>query len=596
MNTSTKLWLTAAALGLASLSFNASFGQPGPSRQPMGMGGGKMGQNLPANFHMTTLANGLQVLVIQDPVVPLVTIELVVKNGSYTEDTAFNGLSHLYEHMFFKANKDYPSQEAYLKRVNELGIVFNGTTSQERVNYYVTLGKGKLKDGLQFMNSAIRYPLFLEEEMRKENVVVAGEFQRNESNPIFSLSDQMNHELWGDLYCRKNVIGDYNVIYTATPAKMKTVQAKYYYPNNSILVVAGDANPQEVFKMAEEIYGSWEKANFDPFQKFPVPEFQPLTETRQFVVESDNARIPIFMMSWHGPDTRKDLAATYAADVFHTAVSLEASKFQQSLVESGLALQIQNGYQTAKHTGAIQMIVVPNPMKIKECLETVRAQMAMWDDPNYLTDEQIATAKSTLAAQDAYSKESPSEYVHTVTYWWASATIDYYTNYINNLNRVTKADIARYVQRYVKDKPHVEGVLTSAEMRAQLGLDKVFAATPDMTKLPMLEFGKDKAEISEEDKAKLAPLAQYLAANPKRNIGLAANQGKKEPAGIAQARLEAVKKALMEMGVKPSQISSTSTNTATVKSKDEAVLKQFRTVTISTQQPTSLVPSININN
>ena len=562
----------------------------------MGMGGGKMGQNLPANFHMTTLANGLQVLVIQDPVVPLVTIELVVKNGSYTEDTAFNGLSHLYEHMFFKANKDYPSQEAYLKRVNELGIVFNGTTSQERVNYYVTLGKGKLKDGLQFMNSAIRYPLFLEEEMRKENVVVAGEFQRNESNPIFSLSDQMNHELWGDLYCRKNVIGDYNVIYTATPAKMKTVQAKYYYPNNSILVVAGDANPQEVFKMAEEIYGSWEKANFDPFQKFPVPEFQPLTETRQFVVESDNARIPIFMMSWHGPDTRKDLSATYAADVFHTAVSLEASKFQQSLVESGLALQIQNGYQTAKHTGAIQMIVVPNPMKIKECLETVRAQMAMWDDPNYLTDEQIATAKSTLAAQDAYSKESPSEYVHTVTYWWASATIDYYTNYINNLNRVTKADIARYVQRYVKDKPHVEGVLTSAEMRAQLGLDKVFAATPDMTKLPMLEFGKDKAEISEEDKAKLAPLAQYLAANPKRNIGLAANQGKKEPAGIAQARLEAVKKALMEMGVKPSQISSTSTNTATVKSKDEAVLKQFRTVTISTQQPTSLVPSININN
>src|SRR5256885_13302783 len=80
--------------------------------------------HLPSNFFMTKMDNGLEVLVIEDSSVPLATIEIAVHNGSYTEDSAYNGLSHLYEHMFFKANKDIPSQEAYLKKVHELGIAF----------------------------------------------------------------------------------------------------------------------------------------------------------------------------------------------------------------------------------------------------------------------------------------------------------------------------------------------------------------------------------------------------------------------------------------------------------------------------------------
>jgi len=60
-------------------------------------------QKLPDNFHLSKLENGLDVLVIEDSSVPLVTIEIAVRNGAYTEDPEFDGLSHLYEHMFFKA-------------------------------------------------------------------------------------------------------------------------------------------------------------------------------------------------------------------------------------------------------------------------------------------------------------------------------------------------------------------------------------------------------------------------------------------------------------------------------------------------------------
>lgn len=245
--------------------------------------------SLPSNFFLKTLPNGLQVLVIEDHSVPLATIEIATKNGSYTESPEFNGLSHLYEHMFFKANKDYPSQKAFMDRIKELGISYNGTTNTERVNYFFTLPKFNLTKGLQFMNAAIQHPKFDTTEMRKENVVVDGEFQRNESNPYFALYDTMNHHMWGDLYSRKNVIGNHEVILTATPAKMEIIKNKYYWPNNSLLTVAGDVKHEDVFNQVEKIMGSWKSSGFDPFEKYAIPEFRPLENTDYFIVHSENA-------------------------------------------------------------------------------------------------------------------------------------------------------------------------------------------------------------------------------------------------------------------------------------------------------------------
>src|SRR5881397_2844857 len=74
----------------------------------------------------TTLANGLHVIVVENHAVPLVTVELDVKNGGYTQTPEFEGLAHLYEHMFFKANRTIPSQEKYLQRLRQLGASWNG--------------------------------------------------------------------------------------------------------------------------------------------------------------------------------------------------------------------------------------------------------------------------------------------------------------------------------------------------------------------------------------------------------------------------------------------------------------------------------------
>lgn len=430
--------------------------------------------SLPSNIFLKTLPNGLQVMVIEDHSVPLATIEIAVKNGSYTEPPEYNGLSHLYEHMFFKANKDYPNQEAFMDRVKALGISFNGTTNTERVNYFFTLPSFNLTPGLKFMNAAIQYPKFDSGEIKKEDVVVDGEFQRNESSPFFALRDSMNHHIYGDLYSRKNVIGNHQVILSATPAKMETIKNKYYWPNNSLLTVAGDVKHDDVFKEVGEIMGNWKSSGFDPFQKYPIPEFAPLKNDDYVTVISENSRVPVCVISWLGPDTRNDIPSTYDADVFSYILSQNSSKLSKSLLDSGLALQVNLSYFTEKYGGTISLTVVPNPSKVEQCLAEAKKQISMFDDQDYFTDEQLATAKRQLEISETREKEITSNYVHTVSFWWASATLDYYFNYITNLRKVSREDIQEYVRKYIKNKPFVAGLLLSPAMEKQLNPETFF--------------------------------------------------------------------------------------------------------------------------
>jgi zinc protease len=432
--------------------------------------------NFPSNFYLTKLDNGLEVLAIEDANVPLATIEIVVRNGAFVQTPDLEGLAHLYEHMFFKANKDYPSQEAFLDRINELGIVFNGTTSNERVNYFVTLNKSKTKEGLEFINSAIRYPKFLQEEMKKENVVVAGEFQRNESNPVFFLLRDMDKKLWGDQFPRKNSIGRYEVILNATPEIMQSIKDRYYYPNNSMLVIAGDIKHNEVFENVKNIYGSWAPSGFSIFEKYPIPEFAPLKESSNFITENAISQVPIVMKSFHGPDTRRDIASTYPADVWSNMLGQKNSKFQKALLEAGLVYQVSGGYQTEKYTGPIQFLMVPNPQKMQEAMKVLDEEIKKMESPDYFTDVEIQSAKDMIEVDDVYGKEKTSSYVHLVTYWWASATLDYYSNYTDNIKKVTKQDIAAFIKKYITNKPSVTGVLVSPQMRTMTKLDTYFKA------------------------------------------------------------------------------------------------------------------------
>src|SRR6266513_5604263 len=118
------------------------------------------------------LANGLEVIVVENHGVPLATIEIDVKNGSFTQSPQYEGLAHMYEHMIFRANSEYPEPNQFWDRASDLGAVFNATTREEVVNYFMTVPADKLSDGVHLLATALRGPLFRRDELERERQVV----------------------------------------------------------------------------------------------------------------------------------------------------------------------------------------------------------------------------------------------------------------------------------------------------------------------------------------------------------------------------------------------------------------------------------------
>ncbi len=494
------------------------------------------------------LPNGLTVVVAENHAQPLVTVEIAAKNGSMTESPEYNGLSHLYEHMFFKANAALPSQEAFMARGRELGLEWNGTTNTERVNYFFTTTSKHFADAMVFMRDAVVSPKFDPKELEKERVVVTGEIDRNLSNPGFHLYHDVNQKLWWKYPTRKDPLGTRATVLAATPEMMRTIQKRYYVPNNSILVVAGDVKADEVFASAAALYANWPRAE-DPFVKFPLVVHAPLAKTEVVLVEQP-VRTLTASFNWHGPSTESaDLASTYAADLLGYAVAQPSSRFQKALVDSGVCVAARFNWTTQRNVGPVTLFVMAVPEKGEACLSAALAELPKMREPDYLSDEEMKNAALALRIDFANQREQPSTYAHTLTYWWASAGLDYYEAYEENVAKATRAGVAHFLDTYVLGKPYVLGVMVSPETaKAVIGRPQVEAlvakaAAPAAAEAPVPPPVAVDGDVTAYDLnglevlVKRVPGAEFVAASIVVRGGVA-NWTLPE-AGIEQLALEA---------------------------------------------------------
>lgn len=418
-------------------------------------------------WQLLKLKNGMDIIVIENRSVPLVTVEVAVKNGAYTEPPEYNGLSHLYEHMFFKSNEKSKA-EGYHDRASELGMLSNAQTQYEVVNYYTTTINYGLREALVMMSDALRYPLFDKQELDQEIQVVIDELNQHRSNPFHYLFEATDARLWYKYPSRKRPGGDPETVAKATPEMMRVIQKKFYIPNNSALVVAGDVSAQEVFKLATEIFGDWPRSE-DPFIKDPIPRHPALTKDEAVIVNQP-VNAATIQISWHGPSTDLDAPATYAADVFSFILRQPDSKFSRALVDTGLTTGAGLGYLTQKNVGPIQFTAQTTPEKLKDALKAINEELAKFDSDAYYSDEELTNAKTLLDVDEIYDREKPSQYAHTLSFWWASSGLDYFAGYGENLNKTTREDIKQYVRKYIKNKPRVVAVLMSDADQKRIGL------------------------------------------------------------------------------------------------------------------------------
>ncbi len=415
------------------------------------------------------LANGLELFIEEDHVVPLVTIRITFRAGAIVETPDLNGLCHLYEHMLFKGNALYPSQEAFKAALKRMGVgSWNGGTSTEYVTYFITIPSESLSDGLRFWAAAVQSPLLRKDELLLEREVVHNEIAGDQSKPEYALRMTMITALYPEHWYRRDVGGDLAVIDTATVEKLRRIKESYYVPNNAALFISGDVDPEQVLRLVKKYFGDWK-----PGSGFPDLEpHAPLAgDLWRAVANSPTRGIANVSFTFRGPDAGIDTASTYAADVWGQMVNDPGGKFKNALGDTvpglfGGTRYIQAGYFTQRDAGttafSFQIEVSPDEslwdtiVKLRNAVKEEIARMV--HERRYFLPEHFASAKQELENHDILSREKASGYLANLSFWWASTSTDYYLSYLDRIAAVSTDDVRGFLETYLLEKPFLTTV------------------------------------------------------------------------------------------------------------------------------------------
>lgn len=405
------------------------------------------------SYKLSAASNGMPILTVEMPKVPLATIVLVAKAGAMTELPETNGLTHVWEHMFFKGNKRLPNQEAFNKRIRQLGITYNGDTSAEMVRYYFTLPSKNLDEGLQFMADAIATPLLDTKELERERVVVLDEYDRNASQPGFDLYNIERMIIYGKQEYLRNPLGRRTIIEKTSREQLLAIKKDVFVPANCALIVAGDAETGRVTSMVNKHFSEWTTpVDWKPVRRDPFGDFPKTTDVIKTHPLAQNVNQ---QFTWKGPRTTLEKADTWAADVLLQLLEHRSGKFFKSFVDSGLTLGAGLSYHSQGQTGELVLYAVSSPERAREARDALLKQPNEWIKPSYFSTNQLADVRRKQRINYKMDLERPSAYAKNLAFWWATSGMDYYDNYIPNMEKVTLEDIRKFVKKYLINKPYV---------------------------------------------------------------------------------------------------------------------------------------------
>ena len=360
-----------------------------------------------ANPFSHQLANGLTVIVKEDRRAPTAVHMVWYRVGSVDEPSGVTGVAHLLEHMMFKGTPSVGPGE-FNRRVAAAGGRDNAFTSRDFTAYFQQTPKGQLEEMMRLEADRMRHLTLDPNEFAQEIKVVMEERRmRTDDQPQSLLYEQMNAVAFGAHPYRAPVIGWMNDLENMSVDDAREWYERWYVPNNAWVVVVGDVDHDEVFRLAEKYYG--------PLAPRALPKRKPQQEPQQLGIRrltvKAPAELPVLMMAYKAPvirDVEEDVDP-YALEMLAAILDgHDAARFPKRLVkELRVAVSAGAGYDsTARGPGLF--IVEGSPSEgrsVSELEAAFRAEIARIREHG-VDAEELARARAQLIATETYKLDS----------------------------------------------------------------------------------------------------------------------------------------------------------------------------------------------
>ncbi|MGH9366734.1 MAG: insulinase family protein, partial [Thermoanaerobaculia bacterium] len=410
------------------------------------------------------LPNGLKVIVVPTGFPNIVSLQIPVKTGSRNEvEPGKSGFAHFFEHMMFRGTVEYPP-ERYQGILTQVGARQNAYTTDDYTNYHTTFSKDDLELMLKVEADRFQNLSYEPAAFKTEARAVLGEYNKNSANPLLKLDEAQREKAYTTHTYKHTTMGFLKDI-EGMPnqfAYSREFFQRWYRPEYTTVIVAGDVKADEVIRLVEKYWGGWKAGSY----RAAIPQEPPAKGPVYTHVEWPTATLPWVSVAFHGPafsDRKKEFAAV---DMLFDLSFGETSDLYKKLVETDQTVD-----QLFTDTGANE----------DPSLLTVYARVKKLEDALSVRDQILQTyaaaAAAPVDAQRLADAKSNARYGfarrldNTET---IAATLARFVRYtrsydtLNNLYRVyaslRPADLQAAAQTYFTDANLVVATLSKDAM------------------------------------------------------------------------------------------------------------------------------------
>ncbi|HEY0372670.1 MAG TPA: pitrilysin family protein, partial [Thermoanaerobaculia bacterium] len=500
---------------------------------------------LPFKASEKTLPNGLKVIVVPTGFPNIVSVQIPVQTGSRNEvEPGKSGFAHFFEHMMFRGTKKYPT-DVYNSIITKAGARQNAYTDDDLTNYHVTFAKEDLEQILEMEADRFKNLAYSEEGFKTEARAVLGEYNKNSQNPINKIVEVQRENAFTTHTYKHTTMGFIKDI-EDMPNQFeysKTFFSRWYRPERTTIIVAGDVEPNRVFQLVEKYWGDWQRGTFS----VDIPQETTHNGPIYAHVPWSSETLPWVTVGFHGPSASqmKDQAAM---DVAFDLSFGETSDLYKRLVEQDQKVDQLFAFGGPNVDPAL-FTVFARVKDAKDAIEVrdeiIRTFAGLRSKP--LDAKRVSDAKSNSRYGFVRGLDNTDAIASTIAgYAHFERSYDTINKYYRELATVTPAAIQDAAQRYFTDKNLV--VTTLSEQPLAEGISKI----PSVNSMASASNEGQQVQIRYIEQKSVLPnvMMKFLftagsAADPKGKEGLAQLAASMiTDAGSRDMRIDEINKAL----------------------------------------------------
>jgi len=415
----------------------------------------KKGDELVIPYQKYLLSNGLTIVLAEDHSDPLVHVDVTYHVGSAREEIGKSGFAHFFEHMMFQGS-DHVGDEQHFKIISGAGGTLNGSTNQDRTNYYETVPSNQLEKMLWLESDRMGFLLdaVTQKKFEIQRSTVKNERGQNYDNRPYGLLGEFaskNLYPYGHPYSWLTIgyIEDLNRV---NVQDLKNFFLRWYSPNNATITIGGDIKSSDVVKMVDKYFGSIPRG--PEVTKTILPAV--VVDKNRYVSYVDNyAKLPLLTKAFPTvPNYDKDMAAL--ACLAQIIGQGKNSVLYQQLVKTQKALNANASSNLSELGGVFSFQVIPYPGKSLAGMDSLVKEALLSFEQRGVTDEDIIRFKGGIESQFIIGLQSVSGKV---------SQLAAFQTYLGNPNMigqqlemyraVTKQDVMNAYNKYIKGKNSV---------------------------------------------------------------------------------------------------------------------------------------------